>query len=122
MKKALLSFCLALGTLFWAQAEAQFNKGGFTGPKDGTDVSVSVADAKNMKDEAYVTLKGKIVKKIGSEKYLFEDQSGSIDIEIDDKDWRGLVVGPDDVVIIEGEVDKGWTKLEIEVDNIRKAN
>lgn len=52
----------------------------------------------------------------------FEDQSGSIDIEIDDKDWRGLVVGPDDVVIIEGEVDKGWTKLEIEVDNIRKAN
>ena len=108
MKKALLSFCLALGTLFWgAQAEAQFNKGGFTGPKDGTDVSVSVADAKNMKDEAYVTLKGK---------------SGSIDIEIDDKDWRGLVVGPDDVVIIEGEVDKGWTKLEIEVDNIRKAN
>ncbi|MFR8205761.1 MAG: hypothetical protein ACLU99_05060 [Alphaproteobacteria bacterium] len=47
MKKALLSFCLALGTLFWgAQAEAQFNKGGFTGPKDGTDVSVSVADAK----------------------------------------------------------------------------
>ena len=68
MKKALLSFCLALGTLFWgAQAEAQFNKGGFTGPKDGTDVSVSVADAKNMKDEAYVTLKGKIVKKIGSE-------------------------------------------------------
>lgn len=123
MKKALLSFCLALGTLFWgAQAEAQFNKGGFTGPKDGTDVSVSVADAKNMKDEAYVTLKGKIVKKIGSEKYLFEDQSGSIDIEIDDKDWRGLVVGPGDVVIIEGEVDKGWTKLEIEVDNIRKAN
>ena len=118
MKKALLSFCLALGTLFWgAQAEAQFNKGGFTGPKDGTDVSVSVADAKNMKDEAYVTLKGKIVKKIGSEKYLFEDQSGSIDIEIDDKDWRGLVVGPDDVVI-----NKGWTKLEIEVDNIRKAN
>ncbi|MFR8205759.1 MAG: NirD/YgiW/YdeI family stress tolerance protein [Alphaproteobacteria bacterium] len=45
-----------------------------------------------------------------------------MDIEIDDKDWRGLVVGPDDVVIIEGEVDKGWTKLEIEVDNIRKAN
>ena len=83
---------------------------------------VWVDDSNNMKDEAYVTLNGKIVKKIGSEKYLFEDQSGSIDIEIDDKDWRGLVVGPDDVVIIEGEVDKGWTKLEIEVDNIRKAN
>lgn len=82
MKKALLSFCLALGTLFWgAQAEAQFNKGGFTGPKDGTDVSVSVADAKNMKDEAYVTLKGKIVKKSAARSIFLKTKAAALTLK-----------------------------------------
>ena len=52
----------------------------------------------------------------------FQDQTGTIKIEIDDEDWNGVTVGKDDVVQIQGEVDKSWTKpTKIEVDFIQKV-
>ena len=82
---------------------------------------VSVADAKNMKDDAYVVLQGTIQQNLGDENYLFKDDSGTVVIEIDDDDWNGVTVGPQDVVIIKGQVDKGWTNVEIDVDEISKV-
>ena len=76
----------------------------------------------NLPDDSYVTMQGKIIAKIGHEKYTFQDQTGTIKIEIDDEDWNGVTVGKDDVVQIQGEVDKSWTKpTKIEVDFIQKV-
>ena len=51
---------------------------------------------------------------------MFKHDSGSIKIQIDDDDWNGLTVGPDDKVEIQGEVDTHMVKpTDIEVDIIR---
>ena len=95
--------------------------GGFTGP--GTDVAViTVEQAKGLNDEAMVILRGNIQKQVGEEMYIFSDGTGTINVEIDDDDWMGQNIGPDDLVEIKGEIDKGWTKLEIEVDQINTVN
>ena len=93
----------------------QTHQGGFTGP--GPDL-VTVAQASSMSDDARVAIKGSIVKSLGGEHYLFQDGTGSIEVEIDHDIWRGLQVGPNDVVIIYGEVEKEWMHREIDVKRI----
>ena len=91
---------------------------GFSGPSKNN--AATVAEAKEMPDESYVVLHGYIESSLGSEEYMFKDDSGSIKIEIDDDDWNGLTVGPDDKVEIQGEVDTHMVKpTDIEVDIIR---
>lgn len=91
--------------------------GGFVG---GKETIVSVKQAKEMRDDVNVILKGKIVQRMGDEKYLFEDNTGSITVEIDKKDWRGQTVTPEDTVKLYGEVDRGMFKTEIDVDYVEK--
>ncbi len=95
------------------------NGGGFTGPS--VEI-ITVEQAKGMSDDTFVILQGNIKQNIGDELYVFTDASGSINIEIDDDDWNGVSVGPDDLVEIRGEIDKGWTTLEIDVDQVRKID
>ena len=95
-----------------AFAGSDNTNGGFTGP--GTEMTVvSIQEAKGMNDDAIVVLQGNIQKKIGDELYLFSDGKDTVAIEIDDDDWNGLNVGPDDVVEITGEVDKGLSLIHI---------
>lgn len=97
-------------------ALAQNSDGGFV------DVNViTVEEAKNMGDDAYVTLQGYVTNKTADEKYTFQDKTGNITIEIDDDDWDGVDITPADLVEIQGEVDKGWTAMEIDVDTISKV-
>lgn len=93
-----------------------FAAGGFQGP--GLSVS-TVADALNMSDDTAVILEGKIEKSLGKEKYVFKDQSGSVTVEIDNEDWNGMTVTPQDIVILKGEVDKDFLKTEIDVDVVQ---
>lgn len=105
--------------------------GGYTGASDYAPYSgaggyvdssprKTVAQAKKMKDNELVSLQGKITKRIKKDKYVFTDNTGSVNIEIDSDVWKGLTVGPNDVVIIYGEVDKGIRDFEIEVEKIEK--
>ena len=104
-----------------AFAASDNSNGGFTGP--GSEVAiVSVQQAKGMNDDAMVILQGNIQKKVGDELYLFSDGNDTIMVEIDNDDWNGLSIGPNDIVEISGEVDKGWTSIEIDVDQIKKVN
>lgn len=97
-------------------AEAQ--KGGFKGPMSGI---TTVAEALKAKDDALVHLKGHITKQVKHEKYEFKDNTGSVVIEIDDDDWHGLEVTPNDTVTITGEVEKDFAKpVEIDVKSIQK--
>lgn len=107
--------CIALS----GSAIAKNHQGGFTGPS--VEV-ISVEQAKGMSDDTFVILRGNIKQNIGEEMYVFTDGTGTINVEIDDEDWNGATVGPEDLVEIRGEIDKGWTSIEIDVDQIQKIS
>ena len=110
MNKIIYTSVLALTVAFSSSAFAAFQ-----GPESAP---VTVAEALQMKDDAQVVINGQIEKSLGDEKYLFKDASGSVTVEIDDEDWRGLDITPQDVVTIKGEVDKDMFSTEIDVDFI----
>ena len=122
-----LYFLLVVATVFAGSQVAVSKKhsGGFKENRNDQIEAVeiiSVEKAKNAKDDTFVVLQGYIDKSLGGEKYLFRDETGSIQIEIEGKKFRGLTVYPDDFVQISGEVDKGWlSETEIEVKNISKV-
>lgn len=89
--------------------------GGFKGPMPGM---TTVTEAKSLRDDAWVVLEGKIVRQIGHELYEFQDSTGSVNIDIDDKRWSGQTVTPNDKIRIEGEVDKDWGSIEIDVKTV----
>ena len=91
--------------------------GGYTGPGPAL---VTVEQAKSMNDDARVALKGHIIQSLGGKDYVFKDSSGTITVEISKKKWQGQNIGPDDLVEIHGEVDKEWSKVEIDVKRIIK--
>ena len=133
MKK--LSFFALFATLFSGAAMADFvqpvvveenvavvemvknSKGGFVG---GNETIVTVKQVNEMRDDVPVVVQGHIVQRMGHEKYLFEDATGSITVEIDDDEWRGQTVMPTDTVKLYGEVDRGIFKTEIDVDRVEK--
>ncbi|WP_312690837.1 YgiW/YdeI family stress tolerance OB fold protein [Kosakonia sp.] len=92
--------------------------GGFTGP-DGSKATVE--SAKSLRDDAWVTLRGNIVERVSDDTYLFKDATGTINVDINRKRWNGVTVGPQDTVEIQGEVDKDWNSVEIDVKEIRKV-
>lgn len=93
--------------------------GGFVG---GTENVVTVSQVKEMRDDTPVIVQGRIVQRMGDEKYLFEDSTGSITVEIDRKEWRGQTVSPSDTVKLYGEVDSGMFKTEIDIDYVEKIS
>lgn len=78
--------------------------------------------AKSLRDDTWVTLRGNIVERISDDLYVFKDASGTINVDIDHKRWNGVTVTPKDTVEIQGEVDKDWNSVEIDVKQIRKVN
>ena len=112
------AFVVALGlsaNAFAAGFQGQANMGGFQGP--GLQPS-SVAEALKLNDDTPVVLVGQIEKSLGGEKYLFKDATGSVTVEIDNEDWRGVNVTPKDTIVLQGEVDKDFFKTEIDVDSV----
>ncbi len=108
--KRLVVFMMCLG--FSAVLMAQY-----TGT---TETATTVKEALKLPDDAYVTLTGKIEKKIGRDDYLFTDSTGSIEIEIDNRHWYNLTVGPEDTVVISGEIDRDFNRRKVDVDRIEK--
>ena len=81
---------------------------------------LTVAQAKKLKEDTQVTLRGKIERHVGGENYLFRDASGSIEVEIDSDQWAGQTVAPQDLVEIFGKVEKHFKAVEIDVKKLRK--
>ncbi|MBR5154429.1 MAG: NirD/YgiW/YdeI family stress tolerance protein [Alphaproteobacteria bacterium] len=119
MKKLLALLALGVSVVAVGQAVAQNMGGGFEGPGI---TSTTVADALKLNDDAPVVLKGKIEKALGNEKYQFNDGTGTIVVEIDDDEWKGLTVKPEMLVQISGEIDKELMQApEVDVDSITLA-
>jgi len=116
--KYTIAFLIAL-TPFAAKAQ-------FTGSmnQNGTERGlraplITVAEAKKMSRDTYATLEGKITDHIKKEYYTFVDDTGSIMMEIEDKYWRGVRVGPNDRVRVYGEVEsKTFKENEFEAKSI----
>ncbi|MGR5067515.1 YgiW/YdeI family stress tolerance OB fold protein [Vibrio alfacsensis] len=110
MNKLILASML---TLLSGSALAAFN-----GPE--TAAISSVKEAQNASDDSFVLLTGNIVQSLGNETYLFKDDTGAIEVEIDNEDWKGQEVSPQDKVVIRGEVDSEWTTTQIDADTVQK--
>lgn len=91
----------------------------YTGPQEQN--LASVAQLKDAADDSWVTLEGKLVKHLGGETYLFRDTSGEVEVEVDEDVWRGVEVGPDDLIRVRGEVDHSWNKIEVEIEKLEKV-
>ena len=127
MKKFLFIF----GVLYFVNmvsVYADFNQapkpytGGFI--NDGSSI-ISIKDALKLKDDSVVTLQGNIIKSLGDEKYTFKDATGEIIVDIDNDKWNGLTVQPNDVVIINGELEKDfmeYTKVDVKYITLKKVN
>ena len=113
MKKIIAMFVFFVTITSTALA---YTAGGFN---DGTNSLVTVKEASKMPDNSYVTLKGNIVKRLTSDEYLFKDNTGTINVEIDLEKWMGQTAGPNDTLEITGEVDKDFTSTKIDVDIVK---
>ncbi|MCR1000218.1 YgiW/YdeI family stress tolerance OB fold protein [Serratia rubidaea] len=100
-----------------AQNVQQTQQGGFSGPS----ASLTTVDkVKSMNDDAWVMLQGNIEQRVGDDTYTFRDATGTLTVEIDHKRWNGQTITPKDKVQLEGKVDKEWSKLEVDVKNLKK--
>ena len=112
MKKILLVLfvmALAAGTVFaqgFQETEDTFGQTqGFV--DDGSYNQVlPVKKALRMRDDSVVTVRGKIVRRLSDDKYLFNDSTGQIVVEIDYEDWGGVSAGPKDILELTGEIDR----------------
>ena len=119
MKKFTLAALAAATAISFSAAAYVANQGGYTGP--ATNV-ISVEQIQGLNDDTYVILQGNITQALGDEMYVFSDGTGTINVEIDDDDWNGLNVGPNDLVVIRGEIDKNGNVVEVDVDEVTLAN
>lgn len=127
MKKLAISaviFALCTSTAFAVQ------QGGFSGPQskaqtggfvDQNGSVTTVSNAKEQRDGAWVTLRGNIIERLSDDSYTFKDASGSIKVDIDHKIWNGATITPQDLVEIQGNVDKDFGQVEIDVKQLRKV-
>jgi uncharacterized protein (TIGR00156 family) len=100
--------------------ETHHGNGGSQTMTQRTPRVTQVRDAKNFSDDTPVTLQGTIIRFLGDEKYRFQDSSGEITIEIDSDLLKGLLIGINDRLEIQGEVDQKQMSVEIEVKSIQK--
>lgn len=76
---------------------------------------VTVAGAKQLSDDAKVSLEGFITGHLRGDHYLFRDDSGKIGIEIEPDIWDRKQIGPDTEVRIDGELEHESGFIYIEV-------
>lgn len=84
--------------------------------------TVSVAQAKDLKDDSKVIIKGQLVKSLGNEKYEFKDATGSMTVDIDNDKWNGKAVKANTRVTLVGEIDVDHfpkKSVEVDVDEVR---
>lgn len=104
---------MAVGLFFFSTLTlwAQFEDPRHTGV-------TTVSAAQEAVDDSRVSLTGTILRQLGEERYLFQDSTGTIIVEIDHKDWRNVPVNPDTIVRISGEVERDWLTKEIDVERV----
>lgn len=90
---------------------------GFVGPGEVSSAITDVESINNAgRDDANVTLEGYIIRQISEEYYIFKDDTGDIRVEIYHAGFRGQTVSPETRIRIFGTLDKGFTRVSVDVD------
>lgn len=114
MKKIALTLAMLGGLTAVGSHDASAQ---YSGPS-ATSFSTVADVLANAKDDAPVHLTGKITQQVGSEKYIFADDTGEIRVDIDSDDFT-VAVDDNTVVEIRGEVEKDFMQSpEIDVDSL----
>lgn len=90
-------------------------KPGFVGP-DATDEMTVKYILTRGHDDMRVILKGKLIKRISGDEYLFSDGTGEITVEIDAEDMPNEAITPSSLIKLYGEIDKEHFHHRIKVD------
>ena len=77
--------------------------GGFAGP--GPQTITKAAQVQNALDDTTCTLEGNILERLSKNKYVFQDDSGKITVEIGQRIFGSNRVTPETRVRLTGEVD-----------------
>lgn len=121
MKKTLTALALVAVLSFSGASFAgdgiKKHMGGFK--QDISQMPVStVQNVQNMPEDTMVVLQGNISKRIKKDKYMFNDNTGEMLVEIEGYAWNGQEISPTDVVTIVGEIDKDGNVTMLEVDEV----
>ena len=121
MKKFALATLLALST---SAAFAGFNgNNAQVGFQGGNQVQqLTVKQALSAQDGSVISLVGNITQQLDGDEYVFTDGSDQIKVDIRNRAWRGLNVGPQDKIRVYGRVDNdAFQRTEVEVFRVEKA-
>ena len=116
MKYKILSIFAAIGIIFGA---ANANAGNMASSNDGDKNISQVSDVNNMPEDSTVYIQGYLVKNLGNEMYTFQDNSGTITIEIDDDLMSANSMSPNALVWIVAEVNKDGNITSLEAEEIQ---
>ena len=87
---------------------------------DNTEKPVSqVSDVKNMADDTTVYIQGYLIQNLGNEMYTFQDDSGTLTVEIDDDLMGNNMYSPTTLVWIAAEVDKEGDVVSLDAEEIQ---
>ena len=88
--------------------------GGFNGP--GPKALTQAAQVADAPDDTPCVLEGNVLEKLRKDKYLFQDASGRVTVEIDGKVFGGNTVTPESRVKLTGEVEhkrRGGNEVDV---------
>lgn len=109
----------AVAALVFFVGAAAFAQG-YTGPGagKGTGAAAQITTAAQVKtaaDNATVSLEGFVVKALGDDSFQFQDASGTVTVEIDDKIVRTMTFNDKTKVRLYGEVDANRRGNDVDV-------
>ncbi|MBO4148754.1 YdeI family stress tolerance OB fold protein [Enterobacter ludwigii] len=87
----------------------------------GTDDAriMTITQAKQMHDGATISLRGNLIDGSG-DKFVFQDKTGKIDVIIPQTVFEGRTVKPDQMIGINGSLDKKSSPAVVRVDRLQK--
>ena len=78
-----------------------------------------ISDVKAMPDDTEVVIQGVIVQNLGDDNYLVKDDSGTVNIEIDEDLVQGNTITPEAEVLITATVDQEGNVTSLEAEEIQ---
>ena len=78
-----------------------------------------ISDVKAMPDDTEVVIQGVIVQNLGDENYLVKDDSGTVNIEIDEDLVQGNTITPEAEVLITATVDQEGNVTSLEAEEVQ---
>ena len=115
MKNKIISLAAACAFVFGAFAANAASMGSDNSAKPVSQVS----EVKNMPDESTVYIQGYLIQNLGNEMYTFQDDSGTLTVEIDDDLMANNTYSPTTLVWIAAEVDKEGDVVALEAEEIQ---